>query len=154
MYHEKILLKFCTVHKQKILSSVQVPGELRPFEEVKVFPKVNAFVKEVKVDRGSKVRQGDILIVLEAPEIEQQLQSAREKSVQAEANYSISKDKFDRLQSAAKTEGAVSVFDIASAKSKMNEDEAIMNAEKANVAAVEAMKDYLVMKAPFDGVIS
>lgn len=146
--------KFCKATSRKISSVIQLPGELKPFQEVKIFPKVNGFIKDVLVDRGSKVHAGQVLITLEAPEIEQQLQVAKEKYLQAEEAFRTSKDKYDRLQLASKTAGAVSEFDLASTKSKMNEDESIQNAEKSNVAALESMKDYLTITAPFDGIIS
>jgi membrane fusion protein, multidrug efflux system len=146
--------RFCKPTSKTISSSIQLPGELKPFQEVKIFPKVNGFIKDVLVDRGSKVHAGEVLILLEAPEVEQQLQMAKEKYIQAEAVFNTSKDKYERLQLASKTDGAVSVFDLENAKSKMNEDESVENAEKSNVAALEAMKGYLTVTAPFEGIIS
>ena|ERR1051326_794155 len=146
--------KIGNIVSRKISSSVKLPGELKPFEEVKIFPKVNGFVKEVLVDRGSKVHAGQILITLEAPEIQQQLLSAKSKQLQAEENFQTSKNKYERLLTASKTEGAVSAFDLESMKSKMNEDEALANSEKSNVSALEALTGYLTITAPFDGVIT
>jgi len=146
--------KLGVIVSRKISSTVQLPGELKPFEEVKIFPKVNGFVKNVMVDRGSKVKSGDALIILEAPEIQAQLLTAKSKELQQDENFHISKDKYERLLVASKTEGAVSVYELTNAKSKMNADEAVANAEKSTVASLEAMKDYLTITAPFDGVIS
>ena len=146
--------KLGTIVSRKISSSVKLPGELKPFEEVKIYPKVNGFVKEVLVDRGSKVHKGEVMITLEAPEIEQQLLAAKAKYQQAEESFHTSKSKYDRLLLASKTEGAVSAFDLESIKSKTNEDEALANAEKSNVSALESLAGYLTITAPFDGVIS
>jgi membrane fusion protein (multidrug efflux system) len=150
--HEK--LKFGKVNRKNISSTIQLPGELRPFQEVKIFPKINGFVKEVLVDRGSVVHRGQMLITLEAPETEQQLQSAKAKYIQSQELSQASKDKYNRILEASKTQGTVSPADLESAKSKMNGDEALMNAEKSNVEALKTLTGYLTITAPFDGIIS
>jgi len=71
---------------------VPLPGELQPYEAVAIFPKVTGFVKWIGVDRGSRVRQGELLAELEAPEIASQkaeaqakLQSVESQRIEAEA---------------------------------------------------------------------
>ena len=54
------------------LYPLSLPGELKPFEQVNIFAKAKGFVKKIYVDRGSKVKKGQLLAVLEAPEISQQ----------------------------------------------------------------------------------
>src|SRR5580704_14669867 len=56
------------VSEKALSSSARLPGQLIPFNEVNLFPKVNGFVKQIFVDRGSEVKKGQLLLVLEAPE--------------------------------------------------------------------------------------
>src|SRR4051812_36858340 len=57
------------VVEQPLDVPLSLPGELTPFQSVAIFPRVNGFVKAVNVDRGSKVRSGELLATLDAPEL-------------------------------------------------------------------------------------
>ena len=61
--------QFATVQKGGISTTVKLPAQLAAYEEVSIFPKVNGYVKDVKVDIGSHVRQGELLMTLDAPEL-------------------------------------------------------------------------------------
>jgi RND family efflux transporter MFP subunit len=134
--------------------SVKLPGLLQPFEFVQIFPKVSGFVKDVYVDRGSIVRQGQVLMRLEAPEIEQRVSAAKLKYTEAHAMYMTSKDKYYRLLETSKTPGTVSLFDLEATHSKMLADSATAQGEYANYKAQQAMSGYLTVTAPFSGVIT
>ena len=140
--------------KGSLNSVIKLPGQLKPFEKVDIYPKVNGFVKEMLVDRGSMVHQGQILMTLEAPEIDEQYQAANAKYLQAQESLNASHDRYYRLKAAAKTAGAVSELDLVNAQSKFQADSAFAQSEKANVSAVQDLKDYLIVRAPFDGVIT
>jgi membrane fusion protein (multidrug efflux system) len=89
--------QFGRVMEKALSNSAQLPGQLIPFNEVNLFPKVNGFVKELYVDRGSMVKKGQLLVVLEAPEMESQLQAANSQYIQAKEDALASKEKFTRL---------------------------------------------------------
>ncbi len=139
---------------RQISGSVQLPGVMQPFQFVQLYPKVSGFVKYVPVDRGSIVKKGQVLITLEAPEIEQGVAAAKLKFTQAEALYITSKDRYRRLLETSQTPGTVSPFDLEAAASKMQGDSATAQGEYANYKAQETMKNYLTVTAPFDGVIT
>jgi RND family efflux transporter MFP subunit len=141
------------ITEKALAGSVRLPGQLKPFNEVNIFPKVNGFVKSMHVDRGSIVHKGELLITLEAPEMESQLQAANSKYLQAHENAVASKEKYQRLKEAAKEPGSVSPLDLDNALAKMNADNAMAQSEKSNVASVKAIQDYLNIRAPFDGMI-
>ena len=141
------------VAEKELSSSARLPGQLVPFNEVNLFPKLNGFVKEIYVDRGSLVKKGQLLAVLEAPEMETQLQAANSRYLQAQENAEASKEKYERLKQAAQEPGSVSPLDLDNATSKMKADEAMAQSEKSNVGSVKAMQDYLRIYAPFDGMI-
>jgi RND family efflux transporter MFP subunit len=138
----------------QIGSSVHLPAVLRPFEMVDIYPRVNGFIKEVPVDRGTQVRKGQQLLQLEAPEIEQQYLAARAKYLQAYALSLASKDNYERLTQANRMPGTVSAHDLELARARMIADSATAQAEMAGYKALEAMKNYLTVTAPFDGVIT
>lgn len=141
------------VSEKALSSSARLPGQLKPFNEVNIFPKVNGFVKTLYVDRGSVVKKGQLLVSLEAPEMESQLQAANSRYLQAQENAVASKEKYERLKQAAAVPGSVSPLDIDNALSRMKADDAMASAERSNVAAVRTMGGYLNIYAPFDGMI-
>jgi len=143
-----------SVKNQALPTVLRLPAQLNPYEIVDIFPKVNGYVKEMLVDMGANVKQGQVLMIMEAPEVEQNSLGAHERYIRAQASYSESKDKYTRLVKTAETSGAVSPNDLLSAQSKMQSDSAWSNSEKANWQAMESMKDYLTVRAPFDGSIT
>jgi RND family efflux transporter MFP subunit len=145
--------KLAGVSEKALSSSARLPGQLNPYNEVNLFPKVNGFVKRMLVDRGSIVHQGQLLVTLEAPEMESQLQAANSRFLQAQENAAASKEKYQRLKEAAKEPGSVSPLDLDNAVSKMKADDALAQSEKSNVASVKTMLGYLNISAPFDGMI-
>ncbi|MBO9564341.1 MAG: efflux RND transporter periplasmic adaptor subunit [Niastella sp.] len=141
------------VSEKPLSSYVKLPGQLKPFEEVNIYGRVNGFIKEVLADRGSTVYKGQTLVTLEAPELESQLQAAMSKYVQAQENAVASRDKYKRLKEAAQEEGAVAPLDIENAMSRMKADEAVVLSEKSNVESMSNIKSYLTITAPFNGMI-
>jgi RND family efflux transporter MFP subunit len=142
------------IRAQGVEQAVKLPAVLAAFQQVSIFPKINGYVKTVQVDVGSHVRQGQLLMTLEAPEILQATAQAREKYAQALSQYTISHENYERLLEASATPGAISPMDLATAKAKAVADSALSNSEKANWQAQEAMQDYLRVTAPFTGVIT
>lgn len=143
-----------TVEKGSLSATIKLPAQLAAYQEVNIFPKVNGYVKTVLVDIGSHVSQGQLLMTLEAPELDQASLQAKEKYAKAKSDYIISKENYQRLLQASQTEGAVSPLDISTARSKTDADSALSNAEKANWQMQNEMLSYLKITAPFAGVIT
>jgi membrane fusion protein (multidrug efflux system) len=142
------------VESKSVSQVVKLPAQLAAYQEVSIFPKVNGYVKTVLVDIGSHVRAGQLLMVLEAPELIEATVQAKEKYARAVADYTISKENYERLKDASATPGAISPMDLASDKAKANADSSLSNAEKANWQMQQTMLDYLQVTAPFSGVIT
>lgn len=143
-----------TAQQQAVQQVYKLPAQLAAYQEVSIFPKVNGYVKTVQVDIGSHVSTGQLLMVLEDPELEQAAAQAREKYFQTISSYTISRENYERLKQAAKTPGAISPMDLATAKSKTEADSALSNAEKAAWQQQQVMLGYLRVTAPFKGVIT
>ncbi|WP_233524480.1 efflux RND transporter periplasmic adaptor subunit [Mucilaginibacter conchicola] len=142
-----------TVVEKALSSYVRLPGQLKPFNEVNIFAKINSFVKQIYVDRGSVVHKGQLMAVLEAPEMVSQLQAANARLLQAQESAGASREKYRRLKEAAKEAGAVSPLDLDNALAKMKADEAVAQSERSNVTSMKDVQDYLNIRAPFDGTI-
>jgi len=142
------------LEKAALPQLVKLPAQLASYEAVNIFPKVNGYVKDVFVDVGSHVRKGQLLMQLEAPELEQAAAQARERYARAKLDYTISNENYDRMRRAAETPGAVSPMGLASLKAKADADSTLCNAEKANWQMQQAILGYLKVMAPFDGVIA
>ncbi|HEX4850536.1 MAG TPA: efflux RND transporter periplasmic adaptor subunit, partial [Puia sp.] len=142
------------VEKEPVNQQLRLPAQLAAYEEVSIFPKVNGYVKSVLVDIGSQVRKGQVLMILDAPELEQAVAQAKEKYARSKSDFTIDKDNYERLKEASQTPGAISPLDLSTSKGKMEADSALSNAEKANWQMQETMLGYLTVVAPFDGVIT
>jgi membrane fusion protein, multidrug efflux system len=133
-----------------------------------MFPRVTGFVKAVNVDRGSKVREGQLLASLEAPELVAQRSEAQSKLAAAEAQLSVARAKADadkstfaRLKAASATPGVVAGNDVVIAeKTADGSANQVLAAEQSVEAARQAlnairdMEGFLRMTAPFAGVIT
>jgi RND family efflux transporter MFP subunit len=156
------------VVEQSLDVPLSLPGELMAFQAVAVFPRVTGFVKSVNVDRGSTVRAGDLLVMLEAPEVVAQRSEAQSKLGAAEAQLSASRAKadadqatFERLKAASATPGVVAGNDVViagkTADGSANQVIAAQQNVEAARQALNAIRDiegYLRVTAPFAGVVT
>src|SRR5690606_11412890 len=133
--------------------TVNLPGELKPYEEVKIHAKIKGFVKKIHVDRGSLVKKGQLLAVLEAPEIMQQYLSAKSDEIKYDQDYIFAKQDYERLKKAAETGGAVAEIELDRALSELNAAKAAVEASKAQSGIPAQMNSYLRITAPFDGIV-
>jgi membrane fusion protein, multidrug efflux system len=134
--------------------TITLPGELMPFEQVEIYPKVKGFIKALYVDRGSQVKKGQLLAELEAPEITQQYLSAQAGSRKFYESFLYSKQSYNRLQKAAAKSGAVAAIEIDKARSQLRSDSAAYAAAQANTRVIAELRAYLRIRAPFAGTIT
>ena len=148
--------------------TVNLPGELQPYEAVAVYPKVVGFVQWIGVDRGSHVRSGQMIARLVAPELVSQRAEAQSKAEGAQSQLAAGQAKlagdegtYAKLQAAAKTPGVVAGNDLLLAQKAVEADQAQVKALSDNVQAaqqalraVSETEQYLRITAPFDGVIT
>lgn len=140
--------------KEKLPSVIRIPGELIAFQQVDLYAKVNSFVQKLNADVGSEVRAGQILATMDAPEMNAQLAGAESRLKSLDATYLAAKANYDRLYQTSQTPGTVSQNDIDQAFAKMNSSEADLEAAKSAYREIADNKNYLEIRAPFDGVIT
>ncbi len=141
------------LEKEKLSGEIRLPAELQGFRQTDLYAKVSSFVKELKVDIGSQVKAGQLLIVLEAPEISSQLAAAESRLHAAEAVYTATNATYNRMET-SKVEGTISKNDLDVALSRKNSDYSQLQAAKAAYKEVQVNLGYLQIRAPFDGVVS
>lgn len=142
------------LQKGKLSSSLQMPGELIPFQQVDLYARVNGFVKKLYADVGSEVKTGQLLAIMEAPELGSQLAGAQSRVKTQEAVYTASKANYDRLLETSKTPGTISPNDLDQANARKNADLAQWEAAKSAYKEIAQTQNYLEIRAPFSGVIS
>ncbi|MFV5687997.1 efflux RND transporter periplasmic adaptor subunit [Flavobacterium sp. ZT3R25] len=140
--------------KAKLTTDLRLPAELSGFSQVDLFAKVNSYVKTLKVDIGSEVKKGQLLIELEAPEISSQLAAAESRLHSQEAIYTASNSTYQRLLETSKVEGTISKNDLELAFSKKSSDFAQLAAARAGHREVKIMQNYLHIRAPFNGKVT
>lgn len=171
------------VARGNLADSLEIASEFQPFQEVDVYAKVSGYIQKLYVDYGTHVKQGQILAVLEIPELQQQVQQdeasvrrsnqeltrAHEDLNRAQSAYTVAHLTYTRLADVQKSRPElVAQEEIDVSKGKDMEADAEVSSQKAALAAAEeallaakaalgkdqAMFDYARMTAPFDGVIT
>jgi RND family efflux transporter MFP subunit len=171
------------VARGNIADNLEIASEFQPFQEVDVYAKVSGYIQKLYVDYGAHVKQGQILAVLEIPELQQQLQQdeasvrrsdqeltrAREDLNRAQSAYTVAHLTFTRLADVQKSRPElVAQQEVDVARGKDLEADSDVSAQKAALAGAEdalvaakaalgkdqAMFNYARMTAPFDGVIT
>lgn len=157
-----------SVEPQELRTNLALPAQIIPYEIVDVYPKVTGFIESIRVDRGSQVHRGDVLVRLSAPELvaqraqaEASVQSAEAQLAAAQAKFASNHGTYLHLAAAAKTPGVVSGNDLLAAEQTAVADRAQVEAASNNVGAARAalhsvtqLEAYLEIRAPFDGVVT
>jgi RND family efflux transporter MFP subunit len=132
---------------------VVLPGNTQAFMDTSIYARTNGYLKQWYVDIGSHVRQGQVLAVIDAPEVDQQLQQAEANLKSTEANQQLAATTNVRWQ-ALVAKHAVSQQEADQVASDLAAKEAATAASQANVRRLQQMQNYERVTAPFDGVIT
>jgi len=165
---EAPLLEAVLVRQMQPSMVIVLPGELKPWNKTNLHPKVKGYIGSVLVDRGTVVKKGQLLAVLEAPEIVSSFNQAQAQVASSEANVieqrsrkKISGSTYKRILETSQTAGAVSANELDVAQARMMSDSALaqaadenLKAAKAQLASQQQLVQYLSVKAPFDGNIT
>jgi RND family efflux transporter MFP subunit len=156
------------VVSRKLQTTIALPAQLSPYEQVDIYPKVTGFVKTVTVDRGSHVRRGQVLVELTAPELNSQrsqaeaaVRAAESQLATAQAKLASDNGTYLHMVSASKTPGVLAENDVAVAGQTVSADKGLVEAAEQNIAAardalrgVSQTESYLTITAPFEGVVT
>jgi membrane fusion protein (multidrug efflux system) len=156
------------VESEKLDTTLSLPAQITPYEVVDIYPKVTGFLDTITVDRGSRVRAGELIIRLSAPELlaqrgqaEANLQGAEAQLSSAKAKLASDQGTYQHLTAAAQTPGVVAGNDLQVAEQTAAAGKAQVEAALENVQAaqnalrgVTQLESYLEIRAPFDGVVT
>ncbi len=171
------------VSRQNLTNELEIASEFRPFQEIEVHAKESGYVKQLNIDWGTHVKTGQLMAVLEIPELEEQvghdmaaeqrseqdLERAKEELTRARSVYQVMHLTYSRLAGVQKTNpGLVAQQEVDVAGGKDQEASAEVSASQDAVAAAgqemaaakaTLQKDrtlfaYARIVAPFDGVVT
>lgn len=173
----------CKVGHADVSQALRIAAEFKPFQEIDVHAKVAGYVKHIYVDVGDRVKKGQTLAVLEAPELEhslnqaeasnrqstQEVERAQNELKRAQADHAVAHLSYSRLESVSRARPElVAQQEVDDAEGKDRAAEAQVAAAQSGLAAaqehvsevsanrerVQALLDYARITAPFDGVVT
>jgi RND family efflux transporter MFP subunit len=130
-----------------------LPGNVQPFTTSPIYARTNGYLRKWYFDIGARVKQGQLLAVIDAPEVDQQLEQSLSNLNTAKANLALAEITKNRYQGLLKSH-AVSQQDVDNAVGTYNANKAIVEANQANVRENQALQSFEKVYAPFDGVIT
>ena len=130
-----------------------LPGNVQPFITSPIYARTNGYLKNWYADIGARVKKGQLLAVIETPEVDQQLQQARSNLLTAQANLQLAEITKSRYQGLLKSH-AVAQQDVDNAVGTYNANKATVEADQAAVDQYAALVSFEKIYAPFDGVIT
>src|SRR5271168_3889080 len=171
------------VVRGSLASSLAVAGQFQPYQQVDLHAKVSGYIRWIKVDIGDRVRQGEVLALLEVPELQNQVEGAQaevrhsqsditraqSEVVSAESTYAALHAEYTRLEEASKEgPGLIAEQELDDARAKDQEAAAQVGVAKASLnsmqeqlgvsrasrSRLETMSGYEQIVAPFTGVVT
>jgi len=132
---------------------VVLPGNMQPFISAPIFSRTNGYLRAWYADIGQHVKKGQLLAIVETPEVDQQFEQARSNLATAQANLQLAEITKNRYQGLLK-KPAVSQQDADNAVGTYNANKTIVDANQANVKQLQTMQSFERIYAPFDGIIT
>jgi RND family efflux transporter MFP subunit len=135
------------------IEDVVLPGEVRGFLETPIYARTNGYIKSWRTDIGTRVKSGELLAVIESPEIDDQLRQADADLKTAQANAVVARSTSDRVaglvatRSVSKQEGEDRAAAAAATAS-------LVESNRANVSRLKQLQGFEQVTAPYDGVIT
>lgn len=136
---------------QKVVS---LPGELLPYEQVLIRAKVSGYIRKLNVDIGSLVDKGQVLALVDAPEVGTRVEEMSARVKAAQSKFAASKDYYDRISEASKADGVVAASELQKVQQQMLADSADFSAARLAAASYREIGSYLAIVAPVSGVIT
>jgi RND family efflux transporter MFP subunit len=166
---EPILVEITRPVRGTVVRPLEVVASLEPWEEAVLYAKTSGYLESIRVDRGDLVRKGDILAVLDIPEMEDERAQLEARAAQAEAEAEQARAEVrlqeitvDRLRAVrAEEPGAVTDQEVDLAAGRLEAARASLEAAlsrqgvvRADLARLRTLFGYARIGAPFDGVVT
>jgi RND family efflux transporter MFP subunit len=143
------------VDREDLYKDITIPAEFRPYNEVDVHAKVSGYVKQINVDIGDKVRPGELLAVLELPELQDELDHAIAAQQRAAAEFKDVHLSYTRMIEVNKDHpNLIAQQDLDTAEAKDATAQGALAGAKSDVQRYQTLWSYTKITAPFGGVIT
>ena len=138
----------------KVLNAtIDLPGRLEAYYRAPIFARVSGYLKSWSVDIGAKVKAGQVIAEIEAPDLDQQLLQARADLASAEASAKLSEATLNRRKTLIAS-NFVSMQEIDERTADLSNKNGAVKSGQANVERLEALAGYKKITVPFDGVVT
>ncbi len=134
-------------------ATIDLPGRLEAYSRAPIFARVSGYLKSWNVDIGARVKAGDVIAEIEAPDLDQQLLQARADLASQEASARLSEATLNRRKTLIAS-NFVSMQEIDERTADLSNKKAAVNAAQANVERLEALAGYKKITVPFDGIVT
>jgi RND family efflux transporter MFP subunit len=136
-------------------NTLTLSGEFKPFQEVDLHAKVAGYIRSISVDVGDRVRTGQVLAVLEIPELDAQLQEADASLERSRSVHDAAHSAYERLRQVSESRpGLIAAQELEDASARDKQAEAQVAQAGAGRKQASALSDYSRITAPFAGVIT
>lgn len=129
-----------------------LPAELRAYQEAPIYARTSGYLKAWYTDIGSSVKRGQLMALIDTPEIDQQLAQARADLASAQANYALAQSTAERWQQLLAVQ-AVSQQDTDQKLGDAAAKKALLASAQANLARLHDLESFKRVLAPFDGTV-
>jgi RND family efflux transporter MFP subunit len=133
--------------------SLELPGQTQAYIQAPVFAQTSGYLKKWYFDIGAPVKAGDVLAEIDTPQVDQQLNQAKATLKQAQASLDLSRVTYQRDQDLLQRR-VIAQQDFDTAASDLGVKQATVNADEAAVLSLQALEDFKIVKAPFDGIVT
>jgi membrane fusion protein, multidrug efflux system len=134
-------------------ATLDLPGRLEAYYRAPIFARVSGYLKSWSADIGAKVKAGQVIAEIEAPDLDQQLLQARADLASQEASAKLSEATLTRRKTLIAS-NFVSMQEIDERSADLSNKKAAVNSGQANVERLEALAGYKKITVPFDGVVT
>jgi RND family efflux transporter MFP subunit len=150
---EMAVVRVANVDYAPSASMVTLPATLAAIENAPIYARVAGYIGRTMVDIGSRVRTGDVLARIDAPEVDHQVEQARAAVAQARASQELARVELARWRSMA-VDSAVTADELDQKAAAFNVATATLNSADANLRQLRQLQSYEQVVAPFSGVIT
>src|SRR5580700_10413163 len=134
-------------------ATIELPGRLEAYNRAPIFARVSGYLKNWTADIGARVKAGDVIAEIEAPDLDQQLLQARADLANQQASAKLSEVTLARRRTLIAS-NFVSMQEIDERTADLSNKNAAVNSNQANVERLEALSGYKKITVPFDGIVT
>ena len=132
---------------------ISLPATLQAFDDSTIYARTSGYVQSWSVDIGAQVHEGQLLALIQSPEVDQELSQARAMQSQTQASLTLAQVTAKRYQDLSGTK-AVSQQDVDMNNQNLSAQVANLQAANANVKRLQDLQGFERVVAPFDGVVT